>query len=348
MLPTPDTTVLPATGVRSTLGIAPAVIRPSTLRALLGLSYSIVLRLLREGLVIRALAWPGLLTALSMFLSAAGTIAWRNSPVIYVSDTELAAPLQAEKFDVRIVPDPEQTLAEGRGERAVWRENGRIVLGATWGGQLTVKAESILRDRFEERWRIEVPPPPKRSRDSVELRPVTGLLAGIVGMLFTLYGVVIGAGSLYRDRSSGVLESDLALPVPRWVHAAARLVALSFVLGPALVFSLFVVDALLPIYNLDGWMFVGFIASLLGGALGVVLLARAGPQRGFSGPLSMALTASMALIALGFSQPEIGRYLPLVSLGSAFRGLSPSPAIVPLTIVVAVLVSVYFHRREYV
>lgn len=333
-------------GRAAPLGIAAASIRPSNLRALLGLSVAIVLRLLREGLVVRALAWPGLLTALSMFLSASLTIAWRNSPVIYVSEPELVAPLEAESFRVTVDPDPEATLKDGRAERAVWREGDKLVLGATWGGSLTFKAESVLRNYTQERWRLELPPPPKRSRDSVELRPVTGLLAGIVGMLFTLYGVVIGAGSLYRDRSSGVLESDLALPVPRWIHAAARLVALGLVLGPALVVSLFIVDALLPIHNLDAWMFVGFIAALLGGALGVLLLARANSQRGFSGPLSQALTASMGLITVGYMMPQYGKYLPLVSLGSAFSGTPPSWIIVPVAILVSVLVAADFHRRE--
>jgi len=330
----------------SSLGLRAPRIHPSNLRALAGLSFAIVLRLLREGLVVRALAWPGLLTALSMFISASITIAWRSNPVIYVSEPGIVAPLEADGFQVFLVDDAEKTLHDGRSERAVWREGERLVLGATWGGTLTFKAESVLRDYTRERWRLEVPQPPKRSRDSVELRPVTGLLAGVVALLFTLYGVVIGAGSLYRDRSSGVLESDLALAVPRWVHAAARLAALAAVLGPALVVSLFIVDALLPIHNLGQWMFSGFFAALLGGALGVVLMARAGASRGFSAPLSQALAISMGLMSIGFLQPQLGHYLPLVSLGSSFKGVPPSPLILPLAFVAAIAVSAYFHRRE--
>ncbi len=335
-------------GSLGSLGLPAARIRPSNLRALAGLSIAIVLRLLREGLVVRALAWPGLLTALSMFVSASVTIAWRNNPVLYTSEADLVAPLEAAGFVVTVANDVEATLKDGRSERAVWREGDRIVLGATWGGALTFKAESVLRDLTQERWRLELPPPPKRSRDSVELRGVTGALAGIVGLLFTLYGVVIGAGSLYRDRASGVLESDLALAVPRWIHAAARLVALSIVLGPALVVSLFIVDALMPIYKLDTWMFAGFLAALLGGALGVALMARADAGRGFSAPLSQALTLSMALISLGFVQPAVGRYLPLVSLGSAFTGADTSPLAMPLVLLLAAAMAADFHRREVV
>jgi len=330
------------------MGLAPVRIEPSNLRALAGMSVAIIIRLLREGLVVRALAWPGLLTALSMFISASLTIAWRSNPVIYVSDAAIVEPLKAADFQVLVVDDPEATLKDGRAERAVWREGDRLVLGVTWGGSLSYKAESVLRNLTGERWRLEVPAPQKRRRDSVELRPVTGLLAGVVALLFTLYGVVIGAGSLYRDRSSGVLESDLALAVPRWIHAAARIVALAAVLGPALVVSLFIVDGLLPIYRLYHWMFAGFFAALLGGTLGVVLMARANSVRGFSGPLSQALMVSMGLISLGYWSPDVGRFVPLMSLGSSFSGNVASPLIVPFALLIAAAVSADFHRRELV
>lgn len=329
-----------------TTGLVAPVIRSSSLRALVGLSFAIVLRLLREGLVVRALAWPGLLTAMSMFVSASATIAWRNNPVIYVSDSALVAPLELDAFEVTVDPNPEATLLDGRSERAVWVENGHYVLGQTWGGLLTLKAESRLRELRGDRWRIHLPPLVKRSRDSEDLGPITGMLAGIVGLLFTLYGVVIGAGSLYRDRSSGVLESDLALPIPRWTHAAARLVALATVLGPALVVSLLIVDALLPIHHIGMWMFECFVAALLGGVLGVALMARSDARRGFSGPLSQALTLNMAMVSLGYWAPDVGRFFPLLSLGSAFKGQEASLVVIPMTLLIAAFVSADFHRRD--
>lgn len=328
------------------LGISRPEIHPSNLRALGGLTVSIVLRLLREGLVVRALAWPGLLTALSMFVSASVTIAWRNSPVVYVSDTSMNAALEAAKFVPVLDVAPQSALIDGRGERALWKEGDRYVFGATWGGTLTMKAEAALRDALGERWRIAVPPPAKRRRDSSEMRVLTGALAGIVGLLFTLYAVVIGAGSLYRDRSSGVMESDLALAIPRWIHAAARLTALSTVLAPALVVSLWIVDALLPINNLAVWTFADLFATLAGGALGFHLMARTTSGKGFSGPLSQAITGSMALITLGYMKPEIGRHLPLLSLGSMFARLEPSWTVIPVALVASALVAASFHHRE--
>jgi len=321
-------------------------IRASNLRALLGLAFSIVLRLLREGLVVRALVWPGLLTALSVFISASYTVVWKGGQYIYVSEPALVAPLEADGFEVTLMDNPEKMLLDRRSDRAVWREGDHLVLGVTWAESLKSRAESKLRDVTGERWRLELPPPQQRQENSKELRPITGVIAGIVGLLFTLYGVVIGTGALYRDRSRGVLESDLALPVPRWIHAAARLLALAVVLGPALVVSLLVVDSLLAMHELHKWMFDGFIAAIAGGSMGVALMARADAKRGFSAPLSQALMASMGLISLGYWQAGFGKFVPLVSLGSAFASQHSSWVVLPITLIFAAAVAVDFHRRE--
>lgn len=305
-----------------------------------------MLRLLREGLVVRALVWPGLLTALSVFLSASFTVAWKGGQYIYVSEPELVAPLEEDGFEVTLMPNPEQMLLDRLSDRAVWREGDRLVLGVTWAESIKSRAEARLRDITGERWRLELPPPPSRAETSKDVRPVTGYVAGIVGLLFTLYGVVIGTGALYRDRSSGVLESDLALPIPRWIHAAARLVALAVVLGPSMVTSLLVVDSLLAMYRLPWWMFDGFFAAVAGGSLGIALMARADANKGFSGPLSQALTASMALISFGYWAPEVGRLLPLVSLGSAFAGAESSLLVLPAALLAATAVCLDFQRRE--
>jgi len=296
--------------------------------------------------VVRALVWPGLLTALSVFLSASYTVAWKGGQYIYVSEPELVAPLEADGFEVTLMPNPETMLLDRLSDRAVWREGDHLVLGVTLAESFQSRAEARLREVTQERWRLDLPPPPKRGENTKELRPITGVIAGIVGLLFTLYGVVIGTGALYRDRSSGVLESDLALPVPRWIHAAARLLALAVVLGPAMVVSLLVVDSLLAMHQLGWWMFDGFVAAVAGGTMGVALMARADAKRGFSGPLSQALMMSMGLISLGYWQADYGHFLPLVSLGSAFASQHSSWTVVPLTLMLATAVAVDFHRRE--
>lgn len=328
------------------MGLAAVQVRASNLRALLGLSLSVILRLMREGLVVRALLWPGLLTAMSVFVSASYTMIWKGGYYIYVSEPALVAPLQAEGFEVTVIPDPESVMLSRLSERAVWREGDHLVLGMSLAESYRSKAEAKLRNLTEERWRIELPPVPDRARSTEELRPITGMVAGIVGLLFTLYGVVIGTGALYRDRSSGVLESDLALPVPRWLHAAARLLALAAVLGPALVVSLLVVDSLLAMHQVHMWMIDGFMAAVAGGTIGVALMARADAKRGFSAALSQGLMLSMGLISLGYVLPDFGRFLPVLSLGSAFASQHSSWVVFPMTLLLAAAVSADFHRRE--
>jgi hypothetical protein len=328
------------------MGSGAVEIRPSNARAVGGLAFSVVLRLMREGLVVRALVWPGLLTALSIFASASYTVTWKGGNFIYTNQPDLVRPLEEEGFEVTMMDDPETVIRDRRADRAVWREGDKLVLGVTWAESLRSRAEVRLRDVTGERWRLELPPAQKKMRSRDELRPLTGVVAGIVGLLFTLYGVVIGTGALYRDRSSGVLESDLALPIPRWVHPVARMLALAAVLGPAMVVSLVVVDSLLAMNQMWWWLADGFFAAVAGGALGIALMARADAKRGFSAPLSQGLMGSMAVITLGFWAADVGRYLPLFSLGSAFAGQHSSWTVVPITLLMASAVAADFHRRE--
>ena len=134
--------------------------------------------------------------------------------------------------------------------------------------------------------------------------------------------------------------------MPRWLHAAARLLALAAVLGPALVVSLLVVDSLLALHQVQMWMFDGFIAAVAGGAMGVALMARADAKRGFSAALSQALMLTMGLISLGFAQPGWGHFLPVLSLGSAFASEHSSWLVIPITLLLSAAVCADFHRRE--
>jgi hypothetical protein len=328
------------------MGAAAIEIHASNARAVAGLAFSVVLRLMREGLVVRALLWPGLLTTLSIFVSAAYTVTWRGGNYLYTDQPELVAPLEEDGFEVTVLDNPEALLFDRRADRAVWREGDKLVLGVRWAEYLKSRAEVRLRDVTGERWRLELPPSSPKPRHRDDLIPITGVIAGIVGLLFTLYGVVIGTGALYRDRSSGVLESDLALPIPRWVHPVARILALAAVLGPAMIVSLVVVDSLLSMNQMGSWMIDGFFAAVAGGALGIGLMARADARRGFSAPLSQGLMGSMALISLGYWAADVGRYLPLLSLGSAFANQHSSWTVAPLTLLLAAAVAADFHRRE--
>jgi len=314
------------------------------MRALTFLSLAVLLRLVREGLVVRAMAWPGLLASLALVGTAGGYAVWGTTPNIYVSAPEVVAPLEKDGFRVFLVDDPEELLRTGDATRTVWREGDTYVLGRAWGGRATHRAEAVLREMTADpRWRLEIPPLEARPG---ALRDHAALLAGVIALLFTLYGVVMGAGALYRDRSSGALESDMALPVPVWMHASARLLALGTVLGPALAISLLVVDVLMQIDHLVLWVVVGTGAALAAGSIGLTLMARGSVEKGFSGPLSRALTITMALMALGWWQPGIGRYLPLLSLGSFMSGTVPSFLVAAGALLAVAAATADFRNRE--
>ncbi|HYC01273.1 MAG TPA: ABC transporter permease subunit [Candidatus Limnocylindrales bacterium] len=313
------------------------------MRALSFLTLAVLLRLLREGLVVRAMAWPGLLASLALVGTAGAYAAWGTTPDVYVSTPELVAPLQTDGFRVFVVENPEPLLLTGQATRAIWREGDIYVLGRTWGGRATHRAESVLREAAGDRWRLEIPPLEARPGD---VRNQAALLAGIIALLFTLYGVVMGAGALYRDRSNGALEAELALPVPVWMHACARVLALTAVLSPALIVSLLVVDSLMAIDHLTRWLVVGTSAAVAGGAIGFAMMARGSAEKGFSGPLSRALTATMALMAVGWWQPGIGRFLPLLSLGSFMHGAVPSYLVAAGAAAAVLLVTADFRNRE--
>lgn len=315
----------------------------SRLRPLAALTLAVVLRLLREGLVVRALAWPGLLTALTLVSTAGVFATWGLGPTVAVNVPELVEPLQKQGLRVQLTDDPKALLLAGSVIHAIWKEGDRFVLGKTWGGRATERTEATLRDFAEDRWRMEVPPLQTKSG---ETRTEAALMAGVIGLLFTLYGVVMGAGTLFRDRSSGSLEADLALPVPAWMHAAARLLALLFVLGPGLVVSLALVNAILAIDAVGAWMLTATCAAVGGGTLGFALMASAKAERGFSGPLSRALTGTMAIMAFGWWQPNIGRFLPVGSVAAFMGGTPPSPLIGVVALALATLAVIDFGRRE--
>jgi hypothetical protein len=322
-------------------------------RAIVGIALSVTLRLLREGLVLRALVWPGLLVALTLMATVAGLATWGSVARIAVADAAVAAAFEEAGFVVQRSEDPYAALLEKQVTRAVWREpdgsddgergSSRWVLGFTLGGRDTHRAEGVLRDYARDRWRLVVPP--REARPAV-VDQTTGLLAGVTTLLFTLYGVVLGAGALYRDRAGGSLECDLALAVPRWTHAVGRLLSLGVVLGVTLTASLLLIHSLIAVDRLATWILVGATAALGAGAIGLDLMARADAQRGFSPPLSRGLVVVAALMSGGWALPAYGRFLPIASLGAALAGTAPSMAIVPGSLLLAGLVAWLFHRRD--
>lgn len=286
------------------------------------LGVSQVLRGLREGLIVRALAWPALVTALAMMGAIAAAATWYASNSIAVADPALAEALRDEGLQVIVAEDPEAALAGGLVDRAAWTDGDGWVLATEFGGALTLKAEAALRKRSPgAAWVIE--PLPRNDRDR-RTSPATRLMVGLLAALFTLYGVVFGAGGLSRDRDDGTLEAELSLPVPFVAHAAARILAGSAVLGAGFVVSVLLLHGLIGVDLAGAWCTVGALASLGGCALGFGWMSAAGRSESLSGPLVRGMTLSMGLLLLGWSRPEIGRHLPIAGIGALVGGHSPS------------------------
>lgn len=291
----------------------------SELRALLWLTGAAALRLLREGLVVRALAWPGLLAAGSL-VGAAAVVGWSaRAPSIAVETTtpvELHRRLEEAGFAVQIAADPVEVAASGAVARALVQAGEDWVLWSTLDDPATQRAEAAVREGIDAPWIANAAAAPARPPEGD--RASEGL-AALLGMLFTLYGVVVGAGTVFRDRDEGVLEAELALPLPFWVHGAARWMAGAAVLCAGLGTTLLLLHGLMGVPQLGRWWWLGTAAGASGVALG--LGAMAGQTGGLSSPLSRALSVSLGLAALGWGLPALGAWLPVASLAAQSRGL---------------------------
>lgn len=306
-------------------------------RALLALCLAMIARLLREGLVVRALAWPGLLSALALVGSTTVVALLTRAPSITIPPDQPAveASLRAAGFLVERAPDPEALAAAGEIERAAWPTAEGWALTGGPGLGVDLRAEGAIRDAIGAPWTLERPAPPARSREGgMAMRAMAALLS----VLFALYGVVLGAGTVQRDRQGAVLEAEHGLPVPFAFHGIARLVAAALTLGAALGVTLLLLHALVGVPELAAFAWHGALGGAAGAALGIG--AMGGRGEGFSAPLSRALTAGLGLFALGLASPTLGAWVPLASLAALIRGqsqLAPSIGVLLLTFVVGAI-----------
>ena len=293
------------------------------MRALLLLTVAALLRLARRGMVVRALLWPGVLTALSLLGAVAASGLLLAPPRIAAADPALVVALEAAGLEVIADPDPATAVAADRAPRAAWREGQQVVLmidarqTLVGGGLDNLRAEAALRDMAGAAWRIAPSHPPIRSDD---LSRSVGWMAGLVGVLFTLYGAVLGLGGLAQDRASGVLEAERALPVPPWMHPAARLLASGLALSGALAVTLLLLDAIIGLTGLGMWWLHGSSAAVAAAGIGAGALAGG---RGISAALSAALMLCTALLVLGAALPGLGGALPIAGLGALASGAAP-------------------------
>ena len=303
---------------------------------------ALLARLVREGLLLRALVWPGLLSAVSLVGTALVVGVLRGAPTVAVADPALAPLLERGGFGSHVVADPLAEFESGRVDKAlVPTEKGLRLMTRTTSQELR-NIESIARDAIGAQWRIEIEPEPPPA----DLRMPTRMVAALVAILFTLYGVVLGAAVLYRDRQEGVIEAELSLPLPIWIHAFARLLATCVGLVVAYVTTLALLDGLLGIYQLGPWLLQGSAATITGAALGLGAMAL-GKSESFSTPLSKALIASMALLFAGNSGAAFAAWTPIASMGTLLVGGTPGIVPLALSFVAGAGATFIFHRRGF-
>jgi hypothetical protein len=306
-----------------------------SVRAVVLLTGATLRRMLREGLVLRSLVWPGLVTCTTLAATLFITATVRPGRTVGVPeelDPSLRAELVTARFDVETVADPGEAVRQrdvslGTDGSAMW------VYGSPPGA---LELESILRTRVDAPWRpIPIPLPEPRSGQ----KGGGDLGAGILGLLMVLYGLVFGLGGVARDRDDGTLDAELALPVPRWTGGLARWIASTLLLAGFYGLSILQFSALIPIH--EPWALVrhGMAATGAAVAIGLAVVGGAGLRQGFSGPFALGMTVVTGIASLGAALGAT--WLPVASLFAGGSGWSA----VAVSLVVAVVSVMLYGRR---
>lgn len=296
------------------------------MRALVLLTAASLRRMAREGSVVRALAWPGLLCVGT--LSAVAAVARPGPPAETVVEHRAQAEvLEAAGLVARVVPDAEVALKQGA-ERA-WTQEGLVLAPRGWArlsgrrAQEDLAVEAAVREAQSSSWRLA--PAPSPSARPAAAAEQAQLLARLLAMVCALYAVVLTVASAVRDRESGVLEAIHTAPLPALAPPLARALAVVLGCGSALVLSVAALGGLLELPGL-GARLPGLLAGVVGGAalgtgaLGGTAGAPVGPwsgaPAGMTPPLRTGLVAASAAGALGALWSPAAA-LPLATLGAA-------------------------------
>jgi len=278
---------------------------------------------MREGLVIRSLVFPIALTA--------GTHVVTLSLLVLTSPgNEIAIPKGS--FDQELLSTLEQKGLKPLESTNVRKEvidrrvkaglHGRTVFSLGPLPEATL-LESYLRRKSPESWQVNALVEPPRAS---EIPGAGRLIARLLSAIYALYGVVIGAGMIARDRDDGTLHAEFLLPIPRAAIGASRWLGASIALCASQLPALLLWDALIGIPNLPQTLGHGAAASLASTAIGIAFIGGAGVKAGFSARLAGGLTLNFSLYVLGRMIPGLAPFLPVASLGSSEAPWGPLAA----------------------
>lgn len=298
--------------------------RPSVPAALVALVGANLRRLLRESIVRRALGFPVVLVIATLLGTLVVVSVSRGVPVVALgasaTDADADALVDVGLRTVR-VDDPVAMVAAGDAI-AAWTPPEL----ATPGGRDAIKAERELRRLRNASWE---PTPPRLPGIRHTQRQGSGIAALLVA-IYSLYGVVFGAGMIARDRDDGTLEVELAMAIPGWVHGLARWLAAASVLGAFVALAIAMVAAILGLPDSAALTRHGVAAALGSVALGLGSVGRAGINTGFAATLAAGLSVATGLLGLGWWLPQVGAWLPLASVAAGGEGWAPLAGAVAL------------------
>lgn len=309
-------------------------------RAVVLLAAEGVRRLLREGLVVRSLVWPGLLVALTLAAVLGVLALLRSEPDVAVDDgtpPELVAALHEAGLATHVVADAEAAVRSGRELVAT---DGSTVWERASDHALT--AEIALRAARGSTWTPVRPPrtPLGAERTSDLPRLPDDAVVRVLALLFALYGLVFGLGGVARDRDAGILDAELSLPIPRWATGFARWLGSSAVLCGFLALSVAMVTAVLPGGDPLPALLHGVAATLTAIAVGMAVVGQAGLRAGFSGPFGVGMTLVTGIASAGWRWDL--PWLPVASLFST----RPGWAAVAVSCAAGVVGSFVYARRS--
>lgn len=283
-------------------------------RALVLLTASTMQRLLREGMVLRSLVWPGLVASATLMFTVgflAVTRPSRNLAVTPDLPDDLSAALEERRFALDVMDADEVREAVESGAHSLGTDG--TVLWARGSSIASLEVEYLMRRRVGARWMPEPEPLPDAAHANLAGRDIVRVL----GMLFVMYGAVFGLGGVARDRDNGSLEAELALPIPRWISGLARWLASTVTLGLFYSLSILWITAIVGVADPTSVMRHGVAACGAAVALSIGVVGTAGLKQGFAGPFAAVVVLLTAVMTLGYFGLD---WLPLASLFSEGTG----------------------------
>jgi hypothetical protein len=297
-----------------------------------------VRRLLREGLVVRSLVSP-IALVLGTVVATVAVVVWLRPPVLLAvtpaaADPALVEAVAREGFAVVEVDDPGEAV--DRGDAAIGTDGTRL-----WVATPPAGLEQAVRLHLGARWSPDFPIQRRQALSASDDAPRSVVV--LLGVVFAMYGVIVGAGGIARDRDLGTLDADLSTPVPHVLQGFVRWAAGTAVLGTFFAFAVTAVDGVMGLAHPGTAVAHGYAATGAATAFGIVAVGRSGLDKGFAAPLSLGLVLVTGFTALGVGGADAAApWLPIASLVS--RGAPVLPP-VALSAALGLLAALVFARR---